>query len=127
TVPFGKDMRRQSRWLAGGGRLQRSPHGEADAKSGIDRSGHAEAAGGVEPYRMRIADDVQKAGGSHTSNLRKMVDESSSDALLPEQRLDKQGVQLRTAVGTRHHSGKAGDDAVAFCDEDAALRNLLDR
>ena len=40
---------------------------------------------------------------------------------------DEQGVQLRTAVGARHHGGKAGDDAVTFCDEDAARRNLLDR
>jgi hypothetical protein len=42
-------------------------------------------------------------------------------------RLDEKGVQLRTAVGARHYSGKAGDDAVAFCDEDAARPNLLDR
>ena len=62
-----------------------------------------------------------------TSNFGNVVDESPSDAALPEVRLDEQGVQLRTAVWARHHSGKASDDAVAFCDEDAACRNLLDR
>ena len=76
---------------------------------------------------MGIANHVQKAGRPHTSNFGHVVDESPSDATLPEMRLDKKGVQLRTAVGARHYSRKAGDDAVAFCDEDAARRNLLDR
>jgi hypothetical protein len=39
--------------------------------------------------------------------------------MFPQVRLDEQRVQFRTAVGARHHSGKAQDDAVAFCDEDA--------
>ena len=108
-------------------RLQRASHGEADAKSSIDRPGHTEAAREVEAFRMGIANHVQKAGRPRTSHVGNVVDESPSDAMLPEVRLDEQGVQLRTAVGARHHSGKAGDDAVAFCDEDAARRNLLDR
>jgi len=108
-------------------RLQRSPHGEAGAKSSIDRPGYAETAGDVEAFRMGIANNVQKAGRPHTSNFGNVVDQSPSDAMLPEARLDEQGVQLRATVGSRHHSRKAGDDAVAFCDEDAARRDLLDR
>jgi hypothetical protein len=63
---------------------------------------------------MRIANNMEKAGRPHTSNVGNMVDESSSDALLSELRLDEQGVQLRTTVGSRHHSRKAGGDAVPF-------------
>ena len=76
---------------------------------------------------MVSANNVQKAGPRHTSNFGNVVDESPSDAMFPEVGLDEQGVQLRTAVGARHHSGKAGDDAIAFCDHDATRRNLLDR
>ena len=78
--------------------LQRSPHGEADAKSSVDRPGHAEATGDIEAFRMGIANNVQKAGPPHTSNFGNVVDESPSDSMLPEVRLDEKGVQLRTAV-----------------------------
>jgi hypothetical protein len=70
---------------------------------------------------MGIANHVQKAGRSHASDVGDVVDEPSSDAMLPEVRLDEQGVQLRTAVR------KAGDAAVTFRDEDAARLNLLER
>src|SRR3954451_15915109 len=104
---------------------ERSPHGEADAESSIDRTGHAEAAGVVEAFRMGIANNVEKGGGPDSCNFANVIDESPSNALLPEVGLDEQRVQLRTAVGARQHSGKAGDDAVAFCDEHAARGNLL--
>src|SRR5262245_33786350 len=107
--------------------LQAPPHGEADAESGLDRSGHAEAAGEIEPFRMRIANDVQKAGRPHTSHVGDVIDEAPSDAVLPEVRLDEQGVQLRATIGTGHYRRKASDDAVAFCNEDTATRNLLRR
>ena len=70
---------------------------------------------------------MQKAGRHHTSDAGSVVHESPSDAALPEMRLDEQGVQLRAAVWARHHSSKASHDAVAFGDEDAARRKLLDR
>jgi len=108
-------------------RLQRSPHRQADAKSRIDRSGHAEAARDVEAFRMRIADNVQKDRCPQTSDFCNLIDESPPDALLPEVRVDEQCIQLRGAVGTRQHRGKTREDTVAFCDEDAASRNLLDR
>ena len=76
---------------------------------------------------MGIANNVEKAGRPHASHVGNVVDELPSDAMLPEVRLDEQGVQLRTAVEARHHGGKASDDAVTFCDENAARRNLLDR
>ena len=76
---------------------------------------------------MGIANNVQKAGRPSSSNFGNVVDELPSDAMLPEVRLDEQRVQLRTTVEARHDSGKAGDDAVMFCDENAARRNLLDR
>jgi hypothetical protein len=93
----------------------------------MNRSSYAEAAGEVEAFRMGIANNVQKGGRPHTSNFGNVVDESPSDAMLPEVGLDEQGVQLRTVVGAQYHSGKAGDDTVAFCDEDATGCNLLDR
>ena len=76
---------------------------------------------------MGIANHVQKARRPRMSHFGNVIDELPSDALLPEVRLDKQRVQLCTTVWSRHHSGKACNDAVAFCDEDAARRNLLDR
>jgi hypothetical protein len=104
-----------------------APHSEADAESSLDPSGHAEAAGEVEAFRMRIANDVEKAGRLHASHVGNVVDETPSDAVLPEVRLDEQGVQLGTTIGTRYHRRKAGDDSIAFCNEDPSSRNLLDR
>src|SRR5262249_58954788 len=49
---------------------------------------------------MRIANDVQKAGRPHTSHVGDVIDEAPSDAVLPEVRLDEQGVQLRATIGT---------------------------
>jgi hypothetical protein len=75
---------------------------------------------------MRIANDVQEAGSSLTGDVGNVINESTSDAQLPEVRLDKQGVHLRTIIGSQNHSGKARDGAVALCDEDAAFRDLVD-
>jgi hypothetical protein len=55
-----------------------------------------------------------------------VLDKSPSDAMLPEVRLEEP-VQLGTAVGARHHSGKTGEDTITFCYEDAARRDLLNR
>jgi hypothetical protein len=71
------------------GGLQRSSHGEADAKSGLDHPGHAEAAGEIEAFRMGIANNVQKAGRPRMSNFGNVVDKSPSDTMLPEVRLDE--------------------------------------
>jgi hypothetical protein len=76
---------------------------------------------------MGIANDVQKAGVPRATNLGNMVDESPSDAALPEERFHEQRIQLRPAVWAWQHRGKTRDDTVAFCDEDAAFRNLRDR
>jgi hypothetical protein len=108
-------------------RLQQPPHSESDAESSIDRPGHAEAAREVEPFRVGITNDMQKAGRVHASNFCNVVHKATSNPLLPEVRLDEQSVQLCAAVGARYHSRKTDDDRVAFCDEDAASSNLLDR
>ena len=76
---------------------------------------------------MGIANNVQKSGRSHPSHFGNVLDKSPSDAMLPEVRLDEERVQLRTPVEARHHGGKAGDDTITFCHEDAARRNLLNR
>jgi hypothetical protein len=55
-----------------------------------------------------------------------MVDQSPSDAVLPEVRLDEKSVQLRAAVWAWHHRGKTSNDTLTFRDEDAALRDLFD-
>jgi len=70
---------------------------------------------------------MEKAGSPHTRYVGNVVDKSAADAALPEVRLDEQGIQLGTAVWARHYGSKAGDDAVALCDEHAALFNLLTR
>jgi len=76
---------------------------------------------------MRVSNNMQKSSCPPSRNVGNMLDESSSDPLLPEMRLDEQGVQLRPAVWARHYGGEAGDGAVALCDEDAAPSNLLNR
>ena len=76
---------------------------------------------------MGIANHVQKCGRSHPSNFGNVLDKSPSDAMLPQVRLDEQRVQLRTAIGARHHGGKADDDPITFCHEDAARCDLLNR
>src|SRR4051812_40974999 len=106
---------------------ERSSHGEPDAKSGLDPPGHAEAAGQIEAFRMRIANHVEKAGGPRLSNFGNVVDESPSNAVPPEVRFDEERIQLRFAVRARHDRGKAGDDAVALRDENAAVRDLFHR
>src|SRR5262245_5174852 len=75
------------------GRLQRSSHSQSDAEAGIDGPGQAEAAGEVEAFRVRIANHVQKAGRSQTSNFGNVIDEPPSDTTLPEVRLEEQSVQ----------------------------------
>src|SRR5215468_9612262 len=55
-------------------RLEASPHREADTESGLDRSGRTEAAGEIEPFRMRIANDVQKGGRLHTRYVGNVID-----------------------------------------------------
>jgi len=107
--------------------LQAPPHAKTQTKSRLHRSGYAEAAGFVEAFRMGVANNVQKSSRSHPSDFGSVLDKSPSDALLPEVRLDEERVQLRTIVGTRHHSGKTDDDTIAFCHEDAARRDLLNR
>jgi hypothetical protein len=62
-----------------------------------------------------------------TGSVRNVIDESASYAMLPEVGLNKQRIQLRTPIRPLDDSGKAHDGAVALCDEDAAVRNLLDR
>jgi hypothetical protein len=76
---------------------------------------------------MGIANNVQKAGCPQASNFGNVFDKASSDAALPEVRLDEQGVQLGAAVRARQYSGEAGDHTLAFRDEDATVRNLLNR
>jgi hypothetical protein len=75
---------------------------------------------------VRIANDVQEAGRSYTGDVCNVINELPSDALLPEVRLDKQGVQLRTTVGPQDQSGKAHNGALALCDTDTARRDLFD-
>ena len=107
--------------------LERLPHRKTDAKSSINRPVYSKAASSIEAARVRISNDVQKAGSAHTSDVRGVIEEFPSDAMLPEVRLHEQRIQLRTAVGAWHHRGETHDDAVAFGDEDATLRNLFDR
>jgi hypothetical protein len=57
-----------------------------------------EAAGDIEPFRVEIANHVQKAGGSRSSNVGDVLNESSADAAFPEVRFDEEGIQLCTAV-----------------------------
>jgi hypothetical protein len=78
-------------------------------------------------WEIIAASGAQSLATSFSRYIRDLVRSDSYKPLFPEMRLDEQGVQLRTAVGARQHSGEAGDDAVAFCDEDAARINLLDR
>src|SRR5262245_1291209 len=87
-VTPGAARRRSARyWRSRCIAMEKSPHSEADAESGLDRSGHTEAAGQIEPFCVRIANDVQKGGRAHTSHVGNVIDETPSDALLPEVRL----------------------------------------
>ena len=46
--------------------------------------------------------DVQKAGRPRTSHVGNVIDEAPRDAVLPEVRLDEQGVQLRSRKTLAH-------------------------
>ena len=87
-----------------------------------------EAAGDIEPFRMRIADDVQKRWPPSHEPLaqrgRPVVARHLASTAAARQ---TRRPTPCTAVAPRHHCGKAGDDAVTLCDEDAAVRKLLDR
>ena len=76
---------------------------------------------------MRVANDVQEAGRPYPGDLGNVVDEQASDAVLPEVGLHKQRIEFRAPVRPRDDGGKTHDDAVALCDEDAALRKLFER
>src|SRR5262249_11444291 len=93
----------------------------------VDSTDDPEAAGDIEAFRVRVADNVERSGRPPAGNVGDVVEEPSADAMVPERRLDEHGVQLRAAVRAWQDGGKADEDALAFCDEALACRNLLDR
>jgi len=55
-----------------------------------------------------------------------VINEQASDAVLPEMGFDKQRIEFRAPVRPWEDRGKTHHDAVALCEEDAALRKLFE-
>jgi len=86
-------------------------------KPGLDGSDQTETARCIEARCMRIADDMQNARRTTAGDVSAVVDESPSDAALPEMWLDKQRIQLCSSIFSRDDGGEPDDDAVELCDE----------
>jgi hypothetical protein len=73
-------------------------HRETGAESRLDDSRSAEAARGIETFRVRVADDVQNARGACARGIGAMFDEQSPHTSFPQARLDKQRIELGIPV-----------------------------
>ena len=102
-------------------------HRETGAESRLDGSNRAEAARGIEAFRVRIADDVHNARCAPACDVGTVFDQQSPNASFPKTRIDEQRIELGIPVRPWQDCGEADDHAVPLRHEYVAVRDLLDR
>ena len=107
--------------------LQDPSKGLAGAKSGLDGPDLHETARPVKPFGMRVADDMQGRRSASASDANTVLDQRTSDALLPCPGLDEQSIEFGCAVLSRQYDCKANDGALFFCHEHMPGCNLINR
>jgi len=107
--------------------LQDPSKGMADAKSGPDSSDLHETARLVEPFGMRVADDMQGRRSASAGDADTVLDQGASDALLPCPGLHEQGIEFGGTVLSWQYDRKANDGALFFCHEHMPGCNLINR
>jgi hypothetical protein len=102
-------------------------HRETGAESSLYGASRAEAARGIESFRMRVADDVQDARATRACHVSTMFDQQATDPLFPQARFDEQRIELRIPIRARHDCGKSHNHVVLLRHVDVTICQLLDR